>query len=155
MNPELKTITRVYYTMQDAMSAERRREWVRESLFSVTQQITGMPRGGGLPQGIDSGLARLDELDRAYTEAVLRATEELCEAQRILDSIGRMELRVFVQMLYLDGFSGAEVRRELGISKWKFDKIRQSVENAERLAEAKWPEEENASKMSVETDGAG
>ena len=153
MNQELKTISQVYYTMQDILSVARRRDWVRESLFNVTQRLTGMPRSGGLPQGIDSGLARLDEMERAYTDALLGGVEELSEAQRILDSIGRMELRVFVQMLYLDGFSGAEVRRELGLSKWKFDKIRQNVESAERLSEAKWPEEE--SKTSIETDGAG
>lgn len=41
---------------------------IRGQMFNITQHISDMPSGGGLPSGIDGAMARLSDAERRYRE---------------------------------------------------------------------------------------
>lgn len=51
-NRDILLLSRVLCVMQDVCSLERRCEWQRDRMFNITQHITGMPGGKGMPSGI-------------------------------------------------------------------------------------------------------
>ena len=68
-NRDISTLQRVPALMAEAEKLEERRAWERARLTSARgQRLTGMPGGGGVPQGIDAALSRLSDLEEEHGE---------------------------------------------------------------------------------------
>lgn len=139
-NADIPMLTRIYYTMQDIISLEKRGDWQRERMFSVTKRLRGMPGGGGLPSGIDATLCELDELNHEYGEKLRAYVYELKNAERVLNGIESANMRTFVRMYYVDNIGKAEIIRELGITEYGFARARRCVEQAPDMAHVRWHE---------------
>lgn len=140
MNRDIPPLTQIFYTMQDIISLERRSDWQRERMYSVTRQLRSMPGGGGLPSGLDKTIAELEELNHDYGERLQQYVHELKTAERILNAIESRTLRTFVQMFYVDNIKKAEIMRELDMSEYAFERARTSVERAPDMAHVRWHE---------------
>lgn len=140
LNRDIPVLTRIWYTMQDIVSLEKRGDWQRERMFSVTKRLRGMPGGGGLPSGIDAALCELDELNHEYGEKLRAYVSELKTAERILNSIESATMRTFVRMYYVDNIGKAEIIRELGVTEYGFARARRCVEQAPDMAHVRWHE---------------
>lgn len=138
MNRDLPLLTRIYATMQEIVSLERRSEWQYDRAFSVTKRLRGMPGGGGLPSGMDAVLSEVDELNHEYGERIRQYVYELKTAERILNAIPSPVMRTFVRMYYVDNLPKADVMRELNMTEWAFNKVRDRVEQAESMAKVRW-----------------
>ena len=90
-------------------------------------EMTGMPRGGGLPCGLDAALAKKDALERLLTQecARLRRYEE--EARREMDTM-RPEIYAFAAMYYLCAMSVEETAEALGRSERQCMRYKQTAE---------------------------
>lgn len=143
-NRDIPALTRIFYTMQEIVSLERRSEWQHERLFSVTKRLRSMPGGGGLPSGIDAVIAEVDEMNHEYGEKIRQYIYELKVAEQVLNGIRHPMMRAFVRMYYVDKVSKAEIMRELDMSEWAFRKARASIEQAERMELVRWSVKDTA-----------
>lgn len=139
-NRDILLLSRVLCTMRDISSLERRRVWQRERLFSVTQNITGMPGGEGPAKGFDEIYAAIDGLNEEQQTKLLAYTRELGEAERIINGIQSRSMRTFVMMMYVDAIPPDKVREELNMTEWGFRKARDSVERAPDMQSVVWQE---------------
>lgn len=140
MNRDIPILSRVFYTMQDIVSLEKRSEWQYERMFSITKRLKGMPGGGGLPSGLDQTYAEVDELNHEYGEAIRLYVRELKAAEHILNGIESRTMRTFVQMYYVDHIGKADIMRELDMTEYGFKRARTSIEQAEDMAHVLWRE---------------
>lgn len=139
-NRDIPLLARVLYVMQDVCSLEKRCEWQRERLFSITQNITGMPGGKGVPSGFDTAFAAIDGINEEHREQIAAYTRELKEAEKIINSIPSRTMRTFVTMLYVENISAATVQRELNMTRRGFENARNAVEQAQDMASVVWRE---------------
>lgn len=139
-NKDIPLLSRVLYVMQDIRSLENRCEWQSTRLFNVTQQITGMPRGGGGNSGFDAVFAEMDELNEEHRERLKAYVRELKAAEKIINSIPSRTMRTFVVMMYVENQPDAVVQRELNMSRRGFENARNAVEIAESMASVAWRE---------------
>lgn len=137
-NKDILLLSRVLYTMQDIASLEKRQSWQKERLYSVTQNLSGMPSGKGPAKGFDSVYAAIDGLNEEQRSRLLAYTKELEEAEKIINGITSRTMRTFVLMMYVDGLSPDKVREELNMSEWGFRKARDSVEKAPDMQSVIW-----------------
>ena len=139
-NRDIPLLMQIYYIMQEVESLEMRSQWQYDRLYSITKRITGMPGGGGLPQGIDATLAALEEINEQYAEQIRTYTAQLKAAERILNGIPSETMRAFVRMYYVDRIKKADIMRELDMTEWGFNRARRSVEQADCMANVIWRE---------------
>ena len=139
-NRDIPVLADVLSLMQEVRQIEQRRGWQHERMNRMTQSITGMPGGGGLPQGLDSAFAALDEIDREQGEKCREYARQLRRAQRILDGIVSQSMRSFVVMKYVMGCSNAEIMQELNMTRRGLERARRSIESAGCMAEVQWQE---------------
>lgn len=139
-NKDIPLLSRVFYVMQDVCSLENRREWQRERLFSSTQHISGMPRGGSLPSGFDSIFAVIDGINEEHKEKLVAYTRELKMAEKIINSIPSRTMRTFVTMMYIDNIPAVVVQRELNMTRRGFDNARNAVEQSADMESVVWRE---------------
>ena len=140
MNRDIPLLSRVFYTMQDIVSLEKRSEWQYERMFSITKRLKAMPGGGGLPSGLDQTYAEVEEMNHEYGEAIRQYVNELKAAERILNGIESRTMRTFVQMYYVDHIGKTEIMRELDMTEYGFKRARMCIEQAEDIPHVRWRE---------------
>lgn len=139
-NRDILLLSRVLYTMQEIASLEKRRKWQSERLYSVTQNLSGMPSGKGPAKGFDSLYAAIDGLNEEQRSRMITYVQELEEAEKIINAIQSRTMRTFVTMMYVDGIAPDKVREELNMSEWGFRKARDCVEKAPDMESVIWQE---------------
>ncbi len=139
-NRDILLLSRVLYTMQEVNSLEKRRVWQKEKLFSMTQNLSGMPSGKGPAKGFDTAYAAIDGLTEEQRKKLLAYTRELEEAEKIINGIQSRTMRTFVLLMYVDGLSPDKVREELHMTEWGFRRARDCVEKAPDMESVVWQE---------------
>ena len=134
-NRDIPLLADILSIMQEICQIEQRRNWQRDRMLSITQHLSGMPRGGGLPKGFDDALVMLSELDEEHEYA-----RQLKAAQKILNGIESRSMRAFVIMKYVMDIPESEIRQELNMTRTGIERARRCVENAECMAAVKWRE---------------
>lgn len=139
-NADIPLLADVLCIMQDVCQIEQRREWQQERMHNITQHLTGTVHGGGAKKGLDEAIALLSELDEEHEKLCIDYIRLLKEAQRILDGIESRSMRTFVMMKYVMHLPDKEIRKELNMTRWRFNMARNSVETAWCMADVKWKE---------------
>lgn len=139
-NKDIPLLADVLYVMQEICQIEKRREWQKDRLFSISQHLTGMPGGSGTPKGLDEAFAALSEIDTEHEKKCKDYMRKLRKAQKILNGIESQSMRTFVQMKYVMDLPDTEIRKELNLSKHGFYRARQCIESAPCMAAVKWQE---------------
>lgn len=139
-NRDIPLLARVLHVMQDVCSLEKRCEWTRDRMYNITQYLTGMPGGSGVPTGLDATFAAMDGIYEEHREQILAYMRELKRAERILNGIQSRTMRTFVVMLYVDGLPPEKVREELNLTEWGFRRARECIEQAPDMQSVKWRE---------------
>lgn len=139
-NKDIPLLARVLGIMQDVVSIEKRMDWQRDRMYSITSHMNGMPGGKGVPTGLDAALAVIDGLEGAYKEKVKRYMRELRNAEKILNAIPSESMRTFVTMMYVDDLPQEFVKKELNLTRRSFERARAAVEDAESMAQVVWRE---------------
>ena len=137
-NRDIPVLQRVVYVMQDIRALEERREWQKGRMDNITQHLSGMPRGGNGPVGLDAAFAALDELEEEHKQQVKQYYRELKAAERIINGIRNRFMRTFVMMLYVENIQPGKVRSELNMSEWSMKSARNAVEQADDMASVRW-----------------
>lgn len=138
-NRDIPVLQDVLPVMQLVNRTEELRGWQRGRAEKITANLTGMPRGGDA-LGLDGVVAALDELDRKQANECREYACRLRAAQRILNSIESLTMRAFVMMKYVMGLQDGEIRQQLNMTRWGFERARRSVEDAPDMASVKWKE---------------
>ena len=139
-NRDIPLLSEILYIMQDVCHIEERRDWQRDRMENITQHLTGMPGGGGLPKGLDDAFALLSEIDEEHEARCREYVRQLRRAQKILNSIESRTMRTFVMMKYIMDVPDTEIRDELNMTRRGFDRARRAVEEAPNMAAVKWQE---------------
>ena len=137
-NRDIPLLADILPTMQLVNQTERRLDWQHDRMLSINQHINGMPGGGRLPKGLEAAFAMLEEVGAAHEERVKDYIRELREAERILNGIESRTMRTFVTMKYVMDVPDAEIRRELNMTEWGFNRARRAIEDAENMASVVW-----------------
>lgn len=139
-NRDILRLSNVMYAMQDVVSLEQRRAWQHDRMYSLTQNLSGMPGGKGGANGFDSLYAALSKLDAEQQRRIATYMAELREAEKIINAISSRTMRTFVLMMYVDCLPPEKVREELNMTDWGFRKARESVEDAADMQHVLWHE---------------
>lgn len=139
-NRDIPLLADILYIMQEIRQIEQQRSWQRDRMLNITQHLTGMPRGGGLPKGLDEAFALLSELDDEHEQRCKDYVRQLKTAQKILNGIESRSMRAFVTMKYVMDVPDTEIRRELNLTRTGFNRARRCVESASCMAAVKWRE---------------
>ncbi len=139
-NRDIPLLTEVLYIMQAVKGLEERRLWQRDRMLNITQHISGMPGGGGMPKGLDEAISMLSEIDEQHEEKVREYARQLRKAQKIINSIESVTMRTFVMMKYVMDVPDTRIRAELNMSYRGFDRARNAIENAPNMASVAWRE---------------
>ena len=139
-NRDIETLARTLPAMAEAEKMEERRAWERARLTEAkSMRITGMPGGGGLPQGMDAAMARLSDLEDEHAEKIAMYAKALKASEKILNGIENEEMRAFVLLRYVWGESMENVKAALNLSEWGARRAREAIEEAESMAAVRWP----------------
>lgn len=139
-NRDIPLLADVLPIMQEICQIERRRDWQRDRMTNITQHLSGMPGGGGVPKGLDEAFALLSELDEEHERRCKEYVRQLRAAQRILNGIESRSMRTFVIMKYVMDVPDTDIRDELNMTRTGFNRARRCVESAECMAAVKWRE---------------
>jgi len=139
-NRDVVLLCRVLPTMQLVCSLEKRSLWQRERMYKITAQLSGTPRGGQGPMGIDGALAALEGAQERCEEAIKNYVRSLRAAEKIVNGIESPLMRAFVVMYYMDNMSASVVQRELNMTRRGFERARTAIEEAPDMARVVWRE---------------
>lgn len=139
-NRDIPLLADVLPTMQLVNQTEKILNWQHDRMTSIHQHISGMPGGGLLPQGLEDAFARLYEVGEDHEKEIRQYLKELREAERVLNGIESRSMRGFVVMKYVFDIPDAEIRRELNMTEWGFNRARKAIEEAESMALVVWRE---------------
>lgn len=139
-NRDIPILSRVIYIMQDARAVEERINWQEDRLGSIAVNMSGMPKGGGMPNGFDAIYAALDALCETHKERLAQYMHDLAEAEKIINGIQNPKMRTFVVMMYVEELPHAVVRRELNMTEYAFNKAKHAVEQAGNMRAVVWRE---------------
>ena len=139
-NRDIPLLADILCIMQEISQIEQRREWQRDRMLNITQHLSGMPRGGGLPKGLDEAFAMLSELDEEHEQRCKDYVRQLKAAQKILNNIASRCMRAFVTMKYVMNLPDTEIRQELNLTRTGFNRARRCIEDADCMASVKWRE---------------
>lgn len=139
-NRDIPLLSRVLFVMQDVCSLEKRCVWQRDRMFHITQNLTGIPGGNGIPTGFDTAFAAIDGINEEHREKIAAYIRELKEAERIINSIPSRTMRTFVVMMYVDCLPPEKVRAELNLTEWGMRRARDAVEQAPDMQSVVWRE---------------
>jgi hypothetical protein len=137
-NRDIPLLERVLYVMQDVRALDESRAWQKDRMSDISQHLTGMPKSGGLPHGLEAAYAALSEVETDHEEEVLRYIRELKAAEKIIRGIGSRLMRTFVCLLYLEHLPPEQVRRELNLTEWGYRRARAAVEQASDMQSVRW-----------------
>lgn len=141
-NRDIELLKSILFIMQNVRALEERREWEKERANNVTQHLSFMPRGGGVPSGLDRVFAKLSELEDEHRDKVMTYARELKKAENILNDIQNENMRTFVMMMYVEQIPATEVRERLNMTRRKFLNAKNAVESAECMADVRWPKDQ-------------
>lgn len=139
-NRDIPVLCDILPVMQLVCATERSLDWQHDRMTSMSQHISGMPGGGTLPQGLDEAFARLYEAGEDHGKELMQYNKELREAEKILNGIESRSMRAFVMMKYVWDVPDAEIRRELNMTEWGFNRARKAIEEAENMGLVVWRE---------------
>ena len=139
-NRDIPILADVLPTMQLVNQTEQRLDWQHDRMLSISQHISGMPGGGSLPKGLEDAFAMLEEAGEAHESQLKQYLHELRTAERVLNGIESRTMRTFVVMKYVMDVPDAEIRRELNMTEWGFNRARKAIEEAENMAGVVWRE---------------
>ena len=139
-NKDIPLLADVLCIMQEVYHTERLQEWEQDRMLNITQHLSGMPGGGGMPKGLDSAFAILSELNMEHEDKCIGYVRKLRKAERILNNIESQSMRTFVLMKYVFDAPDTDIRKELNMSRRGFDRARKAIEEAPRMASVKWQE---------------
>lgn len=139
-NRDIPVLCDILPVMQLVCATERSLDWQHDRMTSMSQHISGMPGGGTLPQGLDEAFARLYEAGEDHGKELMQYNKELREAEKILNGIESRSMRAFVMLKYVWDVPDAEIRRELNMTEWGFNRARKAVEEAENMGMVVWRE---------------
>lgn len=139
-NADIPLLADVLYIMQDVAMIEERRAWQRDRMTNITQHLTGMPGGGGVPHGLEDAFSLLSELDTEHEEQCAEYVKQLRQAQKILNGIQSHGLRTFVKLKYVFDVPDTEIRERLNMTRRGFEKARRAVEDAPTMRAVVWKE---------------
>lgn len=139
-NRDIPPLAEVLPIMQEICHIEELRDWQRDRMLNITQHITGMPGGGGMPKGLDEAFAMLSELDEEHEQRCRDYVRQLKAAQKILNGIESRSMRAFVTMKYVMDAPDTEIRDALNMTRTGFNRARRCVESAECMAAVRWRE---------------
>ena len=139
-NADIPLLANVLYIMQDVAMIEERRAWQRDRMTNITQHLTGMPGGGGVPHGLEDAFSLLSELDTEHEEQCAEYVKQLRQAQKILNGIQSQGLRTFVELKYVFDVPDTEIRERLNMTRRGFEKARRAVEDAPTMRAVVWKE---------------
>ena len=139
-NRDIPVLCDVLPVMQLVCATEKRLDWQHDRMTAMSQHISGMPGGGTLPQGLDEAFATLYEAGEDHEKELLQYNKELRAAERILNGIESRTMRAFVVMKYVWDVADAEIRRELNMTEWGFNRARKAIEEAENMGAVVWRE---------------
>ena len=139
-NRDIPLLAELLSTMQLVNQTEQALEWQHDRMTAMSQHITGMPGGGILPKGLDDAFAKLYEAGEEHETELRQYLKELRDAERILNGIASRDMQAFVVMKYVLDTPDAEIRRELGMTEWGFNRAKRAVEDAENMASVVWRE---------------
>ena len=139
-NRDIPVLCDVLPVMQLVCATEKRLDWQHDRMTATSQHISGMPGGGTLPQGLDEAFAKLYEAGEDHEKELLQYNKELRAAERILNGIESRTMRAFVVMKYVWDVADAEIRRELNMTEWGFNRARKAIEEAENMGAVVWRE---------------
>lgn len=89
----------------------------------TTTVLTGMPRGGGLPEGsstMENAAVNLTELAQELQAAVDDLAEKISQATEIIEQVVNVKYRVVLEMRYLGLCSWKEIERK---QKWSHAQV--------------------------------
>lgn len=139
-NRDIPVLCDILPVMQLVCATERSLDWQHDRMTSMSQHISGMPGGGTLPQGLDEAFARLYEAGEDHGKELMQYNKELREAEKILNGIESRSMRAFVMLKYVWDVPDAEIRRELNMTEWGFNRARKAIEEAENMGLVVWRE---------------
>lgn len=139
-NKDIPLLANIFCIMQDITSLEQRRDWQKCRMLNITQHLTGMPGGNGLPKGLEDAFAILAEIDAEHEAKCREYARKLKKAQKILNSIESQTMRTFVVMRYVMSVPDAKIRQDLNMTRRGFDRACRAVEDAPDMASVKWHE---------------
>ncbi len=137
-NGDIALLSKVLYLMQEIRMLEDKRDWIHGRMCRVTRGLSGMPRGGGGPQGMEETFARLSELDEKHAKQLKRCTKDLEKAEAIVNAIPDADMRTFVSMAYMRRMTKEEVMGELNMTEWDYRKLKEKIESAESMEKVRW-----------------
>lgn len=139
-NKDIPLLADVLSVMQLVCKTEEIRQWQRERMVSITSHLTGMPGGRNSTKGFEDAFAALSETDEEYQRLCAEYASKLKAAQEIIDGIASDTMRAFVVMKYVMFVPDVEIRRELAMTRRRFDAAREGIENARSMKSVKWSE---------------
>ena len=139
-NEDIPVLASVLSVMQLVCKTEEIRRWQRERMVNITSHLTGMPGGRNSTKGFEDAFAALSETDEAHQRLCAEYAGKLKAAQAIIDGIASDAMRAFVVMKYVMFVPDVEIRRELSMTRRRFDAARECIENARNMKSAKWSE---------------
>ena len=139
-NRDIPLLAGVLYIVQEIRMLEVRRDWQRDMMYNITQHLSAMPHGGGLPRGLDSAFAELSEIDAEHEARCKQYVRQLRKAEHILNGITSQTMRTFVLMRYVMDRPDTEIRDQLNMTRRGFDRARTAVESASCMAQVRWQE---------------
>lgn len=137
-NRDIPKLARVLWAIQDVKATERKRMWMQDRLWNITQKITGMPGSGGGPKGLEANFAEISEMEEKYDAECARFVREVQEAEAILLGIESPAMRTFCQLRYVMDMSRTDIMKELNLSRWKYNEICSRIEQAQDMAHVEW-----------------
>ena len=137
-NKDIPLLTSIFRIMQDICQLEQRREWQKGRMYNITQHLTGMPGGGGLPKGLEEVFASLSEIDSEHEAKCREYVHQLRCAQKILNSIENRTIRTLITMRYVMSVPDAKIRQDLNMTRRSFDRACRVIEDAPNMASVKW-----------------
>lgn len=138
-NKDIPILANVFAVMQLVNRTEQTLNWQHDRLLNISQQLTGMP-GGGVLEGLDGVVSKLQEAGEAHNANVKQYLHELNRAERIINSIESRSMRAFVVMRYCMNMPDAEIRRELNMSEYGLNRAKKAVEEAKNMTSVVWKE---------------
>ena len=139
-NRDIPVLSEVLSVMQLVNATEQKLEWQHDRIGSLSRHLNGMPGGSALPTGLDEAFSRLYEAGEAHEKELRQYFSEMREAEKILNGIESRNMRAFVVMKYVMDAPDAEIRRELGMTEWGFNRATKAVEDAESMSQVVWRE---------------
>lgn len=142
-NRDIIALSSIHALMQECVSLEKRAQFTKDMMYSLTRRITGMPGAkGGTPKGFESAYANMDEIYMTSSEKLNEYYRELKRMEPIINAIPSEKMRAFVIMMYVDELPFETVKTELNMTRRGFERARTAVEEAENMREAarRWKE---------------